>query len=355
MTSERALLIAVYVAMGGVCWLIFPYLTPLLFAAVMAVLAWPVQEGMARRLGGRRRPAALLTLILLTVGVVGPAGPLLVLITREVSALVTSASEGLRATGWEELLARLDALPFTDRLSTWTGKDHIVSDTLRDAADNVAQAVGGLMADLVPNLFKFTFQALIKTILFYLAGYTLLVRGPTLLAVARRVSPLPERHLLRLFEVFASFARSVVLAGLAAATSQGIVATLGFLLAGVEQAILFGFMSGLLSFVPLIGSLVVWAPVVTLLIAQGRLGAALFLGLWSAIVTGTVDNFVRPLVLRGRSDVPTVLIFLGVFGGLYWMGIVGLLVGPVMVAMLLALLRIHAEEADAAQGSIPGR
>lgn len=348
MSPDRVLSIAVYVVLAGVVWLIFPYLTPLLFAAVLSVLAWPLQEVFTRRLGGRRRLAAVVTLLLLTVGVVGPAGPLLVLITRQVSALVTSASEGLRTTGWEELLSRLDDAPFTARLAAWTGQEHLASDTLRNAADSIAEAVGTGMTDLVPNLFKLTFQALVKLVIFYLAGYSLLVRGPALLGVARRISPLPERHLLRLFEVFAMFARSVVLAGIAAAASQGVVATVGFLIAGVDQAVLFGFMSGLLSFVPLVGSLVVWAPLVMLLVAQGRVGAAVFVALWSIGLTGTVDNVVRPLVLRGRSDVPTLMIFLGVFGGLYWMGIVGLLVGPVMVAMLLALIRIHAEETEAA-------
>jgi predicted PurR-regulated permease PerM len=147
----------------------------------------------------------------------------------------------------------------------------------------------------------------------------------------------------RLMAVFAEFAQNVVLAGVAAAVVQGVVAGIGYAIAGVERALLFALLTGVMAFVPVVGTAVAWVPVCLLLLFAHRTGAAAFVAVWSLVLTGTIDNIVKPLVVRGRSDLPTLLVFLGVFGGLLAFGLIGLLVGPVLVAMLLALLHIYEE------------
>ncbi len=88
------------------------------------------------------------------------------------------------------------------------------------------------------------------------------------------------------------------------------------LIAGVERAFLFAVLTGVLAFVPVVGTALAWLPVALLLLLEGRAGAAGFVVIWSIGLTGTVDNPVKPLIVRGRSDMPTLLVFLGVFGGL---------------------------------------
>lgn len=350
--SHRALGLAVYAMLGTVLYLVSPYLTVLVVAAVTAVLAWPVQQWMTGRLGGRRRVAGLASIILLTVCVIAPAGPLVLIVAREVGNLISEAGAGMHTGSWESLLAQVDASAPGAWLAGWTGNPTLISDTVRSLTVDAARAIGAVITTQVPNLVGLTVRAVLNLVIFYLAVYAMLVRGPHLYEVVRVVSPVEERHLVRLFEVFAQFARNVVLASVAAATSQGAVATLGFSLAGVDRPMLLGVVTMVLSFVPFVGSTLVWLPLALVQVAQGRLGAGLFIALWSMFLTGTVDNFVRPVLVRGRTEVPMVLVFLGVFGGLAWLGIVGVLVGPVLMAMLMALIRIYREE-KAAQISPP--
>lgn len=348
--SRRALVLVVYAVLAAVVYMVSPYLSVLLFSAVSAVLAWPVQEWLTARLGGRRPLAGLATVALLTIGVIGPAGPLLLVVTREVGNLIAEAAAGMHTGSWEEVLARIDASPPAAWLADFTGRPTLLSETIQSVTVDAARAGGSLLTTQVTNLVGLTVQAALNLVLFYLTLFAMLVRGPQLYGVARILSPIEERHLVRLFAVFAQFARNVVLAGVAAATAQGIVATLGFFLAGVERPLLLGIVTMVLSFVPFVGSTVVWLPLALVQVAQGRPGAGLFIVLWSVLLTGTVDNFIRPVLVRGRTQVPIVLVFLGVFGGLAWMGIVGLLVGPVLVAMLLALIQIYREEQAAGPG-----
>jgi predicted PurR-regulated permease PerM len=121
------------------------------------------------------------------------------------------------------------------------------------------------------------------------------------------------------------------------------VAGLGYWLGGVDRPLLFAVLTAVLAFVPVVGTAAAWVPVSLLLLLEGHSGGALFVTIWSLALTGTIDNIVKPLIIRGRSSMPPLLVFLAVFGGLLWFGVMGLLVGPVLMALLLALLHIYAE------------
>jgi predicted PurR-regulated permease PerM len=208
-----------------------------------------------------------------------------------------------------------------------------------DALTTIASGAG----QLVPDLVGLTALAGLKVIIFYLTLMALFQHGHRLAEWLVRITPLEQAVTRQLGAVFSEFARNVVLAGIAAAVVQGIVAGIGYALAGVERVLLFALLTGVMAFVPVVGTAVAWIPVCLLLLFNHRPGAALFVAVWSLVLTGTIDNIVKPLVVRGKSDLPTLLVFLGVFGGLIAFGLIGLLVGPVLVAMLLALLHIYEE------------
>jgi predicted PurR-regulated permease PerM len=125
---------------------------------------------------------------------------------------------------------------------------------------------------------------------------------------------------------------------------QALVATTGYAIAGAPNLVLLGLLTAVFSFIPLIGTSIVWIPVTLWVAANHGLGWAAFLVAWSLGLTGTIDNVLRPLFLRGRSPIHPLLIFLSVLGGLYWLGLPGALVGPVTVAVFLALYRIWGEQ-----------
>ncbi|MFZ5476119.1 MAG: AI-2E family transporter [Myxococcota bacterium] len=342
--TRRALRWVLLAALVGVLWMVQPFLQTLLLSAVATLLIWPVQRRMVTLARGRRSLAAGLTLLAVTVGIIGPVATLAVFVTQELVVLANEVALALQAREWSEILSRLDASPALAPLRQWTGAP--LSLTLRDAARDASLSVAGALGELAGGIVKGAAAIGLKTIIFYMATFTLLVRAPDLLAWARRVSPLEDAHVVRLYEVFAEFAQNVVIAGLVTGMLQGVVAGVGYLVAGVDRPLLFAVLTGLLAYVPLIGTSLVWVPLCVTLVATGEYRAAGIVLAWSLLLTTSVDNFVKPLLVRGRTDVPAVLVFLGVFGGLRVFGLLGVLIGPVLVATLLALFKIYEEGLD---------
>jgi predicted PurR-regulated permease PerM len=184
----------------------------------------------------------------------------------------------------------------------------------------------------------------IDAVIFVLAVVTFFMEGPRALQAATRLSPMDDAYEERLFFVFREFANNLVIGSIATAAIQGAVAAVGYGLAGVERILFAGILTGVFSFFPLVGTAVVWIPVSIWVFLNEGAGWAAFVVVWSLVFTGTVDNVVKPLFLRGSSDIHPLMIFLAVFGGLTWMGLPGVLVGPVIVAFFLALYTIYCED-----------
>lgn len=347
MESRRVLVRILLAALALTLWLVRAWLDAVLVAAVVAMLAWPLHERVSRLLGRRRRLGTALTLLGLVVGLFVPLGLLGLVVGREVVHLADEVVDTVQVGAWGDYIGRvLPAGPLQPLVEAAGGRTELteqVEAQVREGVLTLASTITGK----VPNLLAVSATVVVKGVVFLLALTTFLHRGPEALAYARRLSPLSREHTDRLLAVFAEFARNVVLAGAVAGASQGVVAWLGFLLAGLDRALLFGVLTAVFAYIPLVGTAAVWVPVAVLLLAEGRPEAATFVAVWSLALTGTVDNVIRPIIVRGRSDVPLLLVFLGAFGGLGTFGIIGLLVGPVLVAVLLALLRIYADELPA--------
>jgi predicted PurR-regulated permease PerM len=164
-------------------------------------------------------------------------------------------------------------------------------------------------------------------------------------SVVRLIPMAPERR-AQLVEYVASVTRAVVFGSLLTALVQGLLVGVGFALVGLPSPVVFGAVAAVASLVPFVGTALVWVPAAGVLFLQGRWVAALFLTAWSVAVVSSADNVVRPLFISGRAQISTLPVFLGLMGGISAFGPIGLVVGPVVVALTLALLRF-AEEAGA--------
>lgn len=335
MTPSPALRIVLLATLLAVGWLVLPFADAVLVAAVATILGWPLRQRL-HRARVHRGIATALSVVALTVGAVVPALALGWIVSRELTELMAQLAavvEEGRLAAWFDRTASLPAVAWmVEQAGGPAGVQARVRDELLKAAG------------VLPGLVGTTAFAVVKITIFYLTLATLLHRGEAFAEWVVRLSPLEQEHTRKLFAVFAEFAQNVVVAGLVAAAAQGSVATLGYWLAGFERPITFGILTGAMAFVPVVGSAVAWVPVTALLALQGREGAAIFVVIWSIAVTTSVDNFLKPLVVRGRNDMPAVLVFLGVFGGLAGLGVIGVLVGPVLMALLIVLLRIYAED-----------
>jgi len=141
--------------------------------------------------------------------------------------------------------------------------------------------------------------------------------------------------------------RAVVFGIVLTALAQGLLAGLGYWAAGIAAPALWGVITALVSMIPFVGP-VVWIGLSLSLLAQGETQAAVGLFLWGALVVSWVDNLIRPLVISGPTKIPFLLVFLGVLGGLNTFGLIGLFLGPVLLAVSVGIWRewlVHARSA----------
>jgi predicted PurR-regulated permease PerM len=125
---------------------------------------------------------------------------------------------------------------------------------------------------------------------------------------------------------------------------QGTLLGIGFAIAGLPSPLLFGVLGALFALVPIVGTTIVWVPATLWLLTQDQLPYAVFMLAWGVVVVGAVDNVLRPILISGRTEVPTLAVFIGVMGGLSAFGFIGLFLGPIILGLLVALFRFTAEE-----------
>jgi predicted PurR-regulated permease PerM len=172
--------------------------------------------------------------------------------------------------------------------------------------------------------------------------------GPELAGRIVRMLPIEERRRARLWTHLSEMTRAVFMGIGLTALVQGVLIGIGFWIAGMPSPLVFVVVGALCALVPIVGTALVWVPAVLFLSAQADYGHAAFLTAWSVLVVGAVDNFLRPLLISGRAELPTLAVFVGVMGGLSSFGFIGLFVGPIVLGLLVALFRFENEEIDAA-------
>jgi predicted PurR-regulated permease PerM len=169
-----------------------------------------------------------------------------------------------------------------------------------------------------------------------------------------RLLPLDQRYTQQLVEQFGNVTRAVVVATVLSAIIQGLLAGLGFYLAGFPSIFLLIVLATLMAMVPFIGPPIVWAPAcLWLFFYDGRTTAAVLLAIFGVAVVSTVDNIVKPAVLHGRSNLHPLLALLSVLGGVQALGPIGIFVGPMVVAFLQTLLNLLHDELTAMQSGQP--
>ena len=212
---------------------------------------------------------------------------------------------------------------------------------LQEAVGEFLKTFGNAVTNSIPGILSVAVNLSIDLVIFVFAVVTLFMEGPAILGVLKNLSPMNDEYEERLFQVFGEFSINMVIGSLATAAIQGVVAAIGFGIAGLDRIVFLGVATAVLSFIPLVGTMALWVPVCMYLGFTAGWEWATFVAVWSIVFTGTVDNLLRPFFMRGNTDIHPLLVFLSVFGGMYWMGIPGVLVGPVLVAFFLALYTIY--------------
>jgi predicted PurR-regulated permease PerM len=209
---------------------------------------------------------------------------------------------------------------------------------LRDTLGNVATSLAGWAAQMLGILFD-GFLAL-----FFMAitMYFVLLHWPSMARRAEYLMPLNPHHTRRLMREVQRLGRTVVIGNFGTALVQGAIAGVGYWIAGVPSPAFFGAITAAASLVPAFGTMLVWVPAGALLIATRHAGAGIFEFMWGTLaVVGFCDYVVRPRLVGGGETMSTWMMFVALFGGLKVFGFLGLLLGPLLVGIAIAALRLY--------------
>lgn len=314
-----------------------PFLGSLAWASVLAISAYPVQRWLERRV---RRPtlAALATVMLLTVILVLPTLLVMASFVSEGVDALTSFQQQLR----EGRLPGLDwvrqNLP-VDRATEWLQtRARVDAEELQNLGvkqlERLAQFIVGKAATLARNLVVFVLELLVTLF----ATFYLLRDGPRAVERLRGVLPLNPPQRERLLHTARDVLYASIYCSFLIALLQGFLGGVLFWILGIRSPVFWGVVMGFFSLLPLVGAWVVWLPAAVFLLLEGEVARALILLGVGALVIGLVDNLLRPWLISGRVRLNGLLVFISVLGGVAAFGFVGLILGPMIVAIGVAIL-----------------
>ena len=320
-----------------------PFVAPALWAALLAFMLFPANRGLRRRLRDRRGLAATTLTVLVLLGFVLPAvlvGMAFLDQTVELGHRLSAAATRYQISGVEDVLR----LPVFGRIVGWL-QAHFGLDPARVQAW-LANGLRGLLAWIVGHAREAVagvFGVVAGLLLMLFLLFFFFRDGDTTLARLLPLVPLDPVRKERLARRLADVARAVVNGTVVTALIQGTLAAIGFWIVGLPTPVVFGALTAIASFVPVVGTGLVFAPAVVYLATQGVWWKTIFLLFWGVVVAGTADNILRPLLISGRAEIGTLPAFIGAVGGLAEFGLIGLFLGPVIVSLAIALLEFAIE------------
>jgi predicted PurR-regulated permease PerM len=328
----------------GAFLILTPFLTAIAWAVILAILVYPLYAWLLLRFRGRATLAALTVIAVITLIVIVPGIELGRFLVDEAVLLVQSLRSLLDENGKQEWLAK----PWVQQLVGWW---NMISFRLIEFNINwkelLAQGAQSSSKLLVERVRGIAQNVLFFTVNFVIALVTLffLLRdGKEFFLRLQRLLPMDRQHQQRLFTNIVDAVLAVVHGSFVVAMVQGLLAGLAYHFLGVPFAVLWGVVTAFVSLLPVGGSTLVSIPASIYLFLQGDTVRAVMLLAWSLGIVGTVDNILKPLLIGNRLGLPVLFLFFGILGGLALFGALGIILGPVIFALLKALLNLYSEE-----------
>lgn len=309
--------------------MVLPFLQFFLMAGLLAFVLTPLHHRLAPRIGKAGSAAAL---------IVGALFALIIPFVVVIASVAGDAAELAEDANLEAIGAdRIEEL-----IQQYTGQQVDVVGQAQSGAQAGAEAVAGSAGEI----FGVVTHTLVGIGLTLFLLFFLLKDGEKLYAWIRRITPLPDDVQDDLYSRLANITWAVLLGHVLVAVVQGAIAGIGLFVTGIPNAFFWTFVMMVLSLLPVIGSFLIWGPAAIYLVANGQTvaGAALFI--YGVIVVGATDDFLRPVVVDRYAELNPSIIIVGVIGGLYLMGFIGLFFGPIVVASLKVVVETFDEHYD---------
>jgi len=334
-------------------YVISPLFQPIAAAIILAFIFYPLNDLIRKK---TKKPAisALLTLLIVLLLIFIPSFFLLNQAVEESTVAVIEIKQTLFTLGNQNCSSDTPVCELTNQIQELISSPQY-SYYISDSAEKIQQTVIKEASTFLVSLPKMTMALFILLV----SLYYFLKDGDEIVLSLEKLAPLTAKNRKKIFKQFTVLSKSIVFGYVIAAMVQGIVALIGFwiinlIFSGVEPVIsapiLWSALLAIFSMLPVLGSGVVWAPMAVYLAVvgvatdtTGTFWAGIIVAIYGLVVISNVDNLLRPLLAGKKGHVPPLVMYLGIFGGLFVFGFMGIFIGPIILALFITLIKIYEE------------
>jgi predicted PurR-regulated permease PerM len=313
---------------GYLVYLLFePFLAPLAWAAILAAFFYPWHQELHQRLG--KNTAAGISTAVVALVIIAPAVVILTAFVQEATQAVASVEGSMEGGG----------LPAVRRAWAWI-QQQVPGQNLGDFEDLVRRGtawLAGFVAARAGEVLRNVAVFVIDLVVTLFAVFFFFRDGPAMINALRRILPFEKQHRERMIKVADELVRATISSGLIVAAVQGFIGGVTFAVLGLGAPVFWGVMMAFFALLPVAGAWVVWTPAAIWLLLSGSVGRGIALIAIGAGVVGLVDNVLRPALLSGRTQLSGLLVFVSLLGGMAAFGLLGLVLGPIVMATAIGL------------------
>jgi predicted PurR-regulated permease PerM len=307
-----------------------PFLSPVAWAVVLSVVFYPIYAFFLRYLRWRS-VASLITIVLILLLILGPFSYLTYILSQELMNLGGKFDPLTNVLNNPFLNATLVKVLAIFHMSEAEFQKTITENIARLGKESVGIIRSGL-GNAASAALDFIFMIL--SLFFFLGS------GPEFLAKIGDYMPFSRRQKERLVKQTKDIVVSTIYGGLAVSIVQGIFGGVVFAVLGIQSPVVWGLAMSVCSFVPLVGTFIIWGPIAGYLFIQGALLKGFILVVIGVVGISSVDNILRPLIIRGKMKMPTLVIFFSILGGIQLFGFIGFIMGPLVLALFISVVDI---------------
>jgi len=342
-SRHYVLIVALLLALYGSYLLVAPYVGAIVLAFVLSLLCFPLHQYFERKLPGRPNLVASISCLLLVVVILVPASLVFMAIVQQGIAFTKQSYQWLNAGGAEQLSQHPLVQSVLHKINQLLPTEQISGERIVQQLTELASGFGKELLNLSTKVVGDVTGLIFGFILMLFILFFLLRDHEKIVDTLHWIIPLSRSQEQALLEEAKTVARSAVMGSFLTAIAQGIAGGIAMAIVGLP-GLFWGTMMAFASFIPAVGTALIWVPASLYLLLTGDWPWAIFMVIWGAVVVGSIDNILRPMLMQGSSGMNTLLIFLSLLGGIQLFGLIGVIYGPIIFALTLVLLKLYTIE-----------
>ncbi|RKX27767.1 MAG: hypothetical protein DRP46_09605 [Candidatus Zixiibacteriota bacterium] len=318
--------------------IMIPFFTPIAWAGILVIVFYPLYTRLRKKM---KSPgvASLVTCIIVFFIIIGPALYIMASLVQEAATAVQKLNDAYQSGELNALLSF--NIPFMDLIKSKLADYPQLADVdfqsiIRNAVATVTKAIGSQATTAIANITL----TIAYFILMLFAMFFFFRDGDRIVAFLKRITPLESEQISLMYSHLREVIEGMMYGGVVIALIQGFLGGILFWIMGISSPVLWGSVMALLAFVPILGPFLIYIPAGVIMILSGSPVKGIIIIIIGTVVVSQIDNFLRPILFKGKTQTHTLMLFFSIMGGIAMFGLLGVVLGPFIAAVFLGLLKM---------------